>query len=66
MELPILDILDNCEPHFVGNRERLAQDIERNVPGYLAFEAAGNGMAPDYDHANFKDEGGYVIEHMVC
>ena len=65
MELPILDIFDNCKPVFVGNRERLAQDIENNTLGYLAFDETRNGMAPDYDHRNSKDERGNVIEYML-
>lgn len=59
LEPPILDVLDELANtrYFDGGIDEWMDDIERYAPGYLDMEeAAGNGMVPDYDHANFRSE----------
>lgn len=61
MEKPILDLLKLKKKHielFEGDtsEDQWRSDIERYAPGYLYAEAQGNGMAPDYDHGNFKTQ----------
>jgi hypothetical protein len=55
MEAPILDILDS-NSQFINEPDidLWIEAIERCAPGYLEMEGANNGMAPDYDHANFR------------
>ncbi|KAI4600313.1 hypothetical protein KJ359_000667 [Pestalotiopsis sp. 9143b] len=56
MELPILELLQAKKQYFEYpedvNIDAWKKAIEHYAPGYLEMEAAGNGMAPDYDHAN--------------
>lgn len=59
MEKPIMDLLQSKKRYIEvlpgdTSEEQWRRDIERYAPGYLEAEAQGNGMAPDYDHGNFK------------
>ncbi|KAK9422515.1 hypothetical protein SUNI508_00378 [Seiridium unicorne] len=57
MELPILELLKAKQEYF-GNDVDIdywTEPIEDYAPGYSEMEAAGNGMAPDFDHANLMD-----------
>lgn len=58
MELPILDLLEAKKEHFDydENVDFWRKAIEVYAPGYLEMEADGNGMAPDYDDANFRSD----------
>jgi len=57
MEDPILDILESKAPYLNNaDIDLWMEAIERCAPGYLEMEEAGNGMAPDYDHANFRSD----------
>ncbi|ETS74713.1 hypothetical protein PFICI_13197 [Pestalotiopsis fici W106-1] len=54
MELPIIDLLKEKE-RFMENdvdTDLWENAIEQYAPGYLEMEAAGNGMAPEYDLGN--------------
>lgn len=57
MEGSILDILES-KKRFLGwgdgDIDRCVEAIERCAPGYLDMEEEGNGMVPDYDHAQFR------------
>lgn len=57
MEDSMLDILDS-KSRFIQNADidLWMEAIERCAPGYLEMEEAGNGMAPDYDHAKFRSD----------
>jgi len=59
MEQPILDILEEKASFFDGGDRGVDQwreDIDGYAPGCLEMEEAGQGMAPDYDHANFTTD----------
>ncbi|KUI70498.1 hypothetical protein VM1G_06397 [Cytospora mali] len=60
LEPPILDVLedlkDSYHQNFHGGIDEWMDDIERYAPGYLDMEEASNGMVPDYDHVDFRNE----------
>jgi hypothetical protein len=54
LEEPLLDVLESRRPFIRGDIDLWLECLERIAPGYLEIEDQGDGMAPDYDHANFR------------
>ncbi|KFY64244.1 hypothetical protein V496_03390 [Pseudogymnoascus sp. VKM F-4515 (FW-2607)] len=62
MERPILEVMSTlateCAYFDEDGRgvDLWREDIESYAPGYLEMEEAGDGMAVDYDHDNFRED----------